>query len=184
MFFPGGSGKGYASDQPDRGPAHQSASPAPAESTGDKPAAVSAPTTSTRQTALPLSSAWSTAIAAAREAQATEGHKGHQTMTRKRQNQRQNRNANTNPRPAKALFCLTLNNPIRKLCINVVEWKYPFRKKLQILQFCVFLSFCFVFLIIFFSFGYRQVSKLSRLYWTPYLGFLTSTVDFGYKGLG
>jgi hypothetical protein len=29
-------------------------------------------------------------------------------------------------RPARALFCLTLKNPIRKLCISIVEWKYPF----------------------------------------------------------
>lgn len=29
-------------------------------------------------------------------------------------------------RPQRALFCLPLKNPIRKLCIDVVEWKYPF----------------------------------------------------------
>lgn len=28
-------------------------------------------------------------------------------------------------RPARALFCLTLKNPLRKLCIDIVEWK-PF----------------------------------------------------------
>ncbi|XP_023238098.1 uncharacterized protein LOC111636940 [Centruroides sculpturatus] len=28
-------------------------------------------------------------------------------------------------RPLRALFCLTLKNPIRKLCIDIVEWKYP-----------------------------------------------------------
>lgn len=26
-------------------------------------------------------------------------------------------------RPARALFCLTLKNPLRKLCIDIVEWK-------------------------------------------------------------
>ncbi|CAJ1085557.1 voltage-dependent L-type calcium channel subunit alpha-1D [Xyrichtys novacula] len=31
----------------------------------------------------------------------------------------------TNNRPPRALFCLTLNNPIRKACISLVEWK-PF----------------------------------------------------------
>jgi hypothetical protein len=31
-------------------------------------------------------------------------------------------------RPQRALFCLTLTNPIRKLCIDIVEWKYPFLK--------------------------------------------------------
>lgn len=36
------------------------------------------------------------------------------------------RNQNLNPRPPRALFCLSLKNPMRKLCINVVEWKYPF----------------------------------------------------------
>lgn len=33
-------------------------------------------------------------------------------------------------RPVRALFCLGLKNPIRKLCITVVEWKYPFRSTL------------------------------------------------------
>lgn len=32
----------------------------------------------------------------------------------------------TNSRPPRALFCLTLNNPIRRACISLVEWKYPF----------------------------------------------------------
>uniref|UniRef100_A0A673I6Y2 Ion transport domain-containing protein n=1 Tax=Sinocyclocheilus rhinocerous TaxID=307959 RepID=A0A673I6Y2_9TELE len=31
----------------------------------------------------------------------------------------------TNSRPPRALFCLTLNNPVRRACINLVEWK-PF----------------------------------------------------------
>lgn len=29
------------------------------------------------------------------------------------------------PRPPRALFCLTLQNPLRKACISIVEWKYP-----------------------------------------------------------
>lgn len=29
-------------------------------------------------------------------------------------------------RPVRALFCLPLKNPVRKMCIDVVEWKYPF----------------------------------------------------------
>ena len=29
-------------------------------------------------------------------------------------------------RPQRALLCLSLTNPLRKLCISVVEWKYPF----------------------------------------------------------
>lgn len=32
-------------------------------------------------------------------------------------------------RPIRALFCLGLRNPIRKLCITIVEWKYPLMKK-------------------------------------------------------
>lgn len=32
----------------------------------------------------------------------------------------------SNSRPARALFCLSLNNPIRRACISIVEWKYPF----------------------------------------------------------
>ncbi|XP_005730907.1 voltage-dependent L-type calcium channel subunit alpha-1D-like [Pundamilia nyererei] len=30
----------------------------------------------------------------------------------------------TSGRPPRALFCLTLNNPIRRACISLVEWKY------------------------------------------------------------
>lgn len=29
-------------------------------------------------------------------------------------------------RPTRALFLFTLTNPLRKMCIDVVEWKYPF----------------------------------------------------------
>ncbi|KAI5731844.1 hypothetical protein M8J77_017058 [Diaphorina citri] len=32
-------------------------------------------------------------------------------------------------RPQRALFCLTLKNPLRKMCIDVVEWKYPLSSK-------------------------------------------------------
>lgn len=31
-------------------------------------------------------------------------------------------------RPVRALYCLGLKNPIRKICITIVEWKYPFFK--------------------------------------------------------
>ena len=59
-----------------------------------------------------LSTGWNTALAAAAGAAA---------MQRKRANMRKQQNQNV--RPARALFCLTLKNPIRKLCIQVVEWK-------------------------------------------------------------
>jgi len=32
-------------------------------------------------------------------------------------------NPNLNPRPPRALFCLTLTNPVRKICIRIVEYK-------------------------------------------------------------
>jgi len=35
-------------------------------------------------------------------------------------------NLNAMPRPKRSLFCLTLYNPLRKLCIRIVEYKYPF----------------------------------------------------------
>ena len=31
-----------------------------------------------------------------------------------------------NIRPKRALCCLSLSNPIRRACISIVEWKYPF----------------------------------------------------------
>ncbi|XP_058464839.1 muscle calcium channel subunit alpha-1 isoform X1 [Malaya genurostris] len=44
-------------------------------------------------------------------------------------------------RPARALFCLTLKNPLRKLCIDIVEWK-PFEYLILITIFanCVALA--------------------------------------------
>lgn len=38
----------------------------------------------------------------------------------------------TSSRPPRALFCLTLNNPIRRACISLVEWKYPLDKNLLV----------------------------------------------------
>lgn len=38
----------------------------------------------------------------------------------------------TSSRPPRALFCLTLNNPIRRACISLVEWKYPLDKILLV----------------------------------------------------
>lgn len=29
-------------------------------------------------------------------------------------------------KPKRSLFCLDLKNPLRKLCYDIVEWKYPF----------------------------------------------------------
>jgi len=35
-------------------------------------------------------------------------------------------NPQINPRPPRALFCLKLDNPVRKYSIQLVEYKYPF----------------------------------------------------------
>lgn len=32
-------------------------------------------------------------------------------------------------RSPRALFCLTLANPLRRSCISIVEWKYPWKPK-------------------------------------------------------
>ncbi|KPJ04593.1 Voltage-dependent calcium channel type D subunit alpha-1 [Papilio xuthus] len=31
-------------------------------------------------------------------------------------------------KPKRSLFCLGLKNPLRKLCYDIVEWKYPLLK--------------------------------------------------------
>lgn len=38
----------------------------------------------------------------------------------------------------RVLYCLRLNNPIRRLCINIVEWKYPFLKPKPKLILCFY----------------------------------------------
>jgi hypothetical protein len=48
------------------------------------------------------------------------------TAAAAKRREQQQRAAEANARPPRALFCLTLKNPIRRLCINIVEWKYPF----------------------------------------------------------
>lgn len=37
-------------------------------------------------------------------------------------------NVGQNLRPRRALFCLSVANPIRRACIAIVEWKYPFHE--------------------------------------------------------
>ncbi|GLH14152.1 Uncharacterized protein GBIM_18546 [Gryllus bimaculatus] len=62
----------------------------------------------------PLSSAWQTALSA--------------TAMSANKKRPVRRGGKPPPdRPQRALFLLTLKNPIRKLCIDLVEWKYPFR---------------------------------------------------------
>lgn len=66
----------------------------------------------------PMSAGWTTALAAA-------GVIDPAAAARRRANARKPI-VNPNPRPPRALFCLTLKNPIRKLFIDIVEWKFPF----------------------------------------------------------
>ena len=66
----------------------------------------------------PMSAGWATALAAAGVADPA-------AAARRKANARKPI-VNVNPRPPRALFCLTLTNPVRKLFIDVVEWKYPF----------------------------------------------------------
>ena len=71
-----------------------------------------------------ISAAWSTTLAAA-------GVAGTMTAAAKKRQNRNKAAQNANPRPPRALFCLSLKNPIRKICIQTVEWRYPFQKCLQ-----------------------------------------------------
>ncbi|XP_036388954.1 voltage-dependent L-type calcium channel subunit alpha-1D-like [Megalops cyprinoides] len=83
----------------------------------------------------PQSSAlsWQAAIHAAKQAQADPTMSASGTAPvgslsqRKRQQYAKSKkqSSTANSRPPRALFCLTLNNPIRRACISLVEWK-PF----------------------------------------------------------
>ncbi|XP_063603706.1 muscle calcium channel subunit alpha-1-like isoform X4 [Penaeus indicus] len=65
----------------------------------------------------PLSSAWQAALSGATSMSQGQG--------RKRPPPRRPVGKPPENRPARALFCLGLKNPLRKICIDVVEWK-PF----------------------------------------------------------
>lgn len=86
--------------------------------------------------------AWHAAINAARQAQGdgakpdvsspptvcTTGQPPVGSLAQKKRQQyakSKKQGGSTNSRPPRALFCLTLNNPIRRACISLVEWKYP-----------------------------------------------------------
>lgn len=88
-----------------RGSVHRrSTRPSVAPSTGERP---------------PISDGWATALAAAGVTAGDSAAARRKAMARKP-------TVNVNPRPPRALFCLTLKNPVRKLFIDIVEWKYPF----------------------------------------------------------
>uniref|UniRef100_UPI00398F61F7 voltage-dependent L-type calcium channel subunit alpha-1D n=1 Tax=Pristiophorus japonicus TaxID=55135 RepID=UPI00398F61F7 len=81
----------------------------------------------------PAALSWQAAIDAARQAKAaatmnstTESSSA--AAQRKRQQfakSKKQQGSTVNNRPPRALFCLNLNNPIRRACISIVEWK-PF----------------------------------------------------------
>ncbi|XP_078424367.1 voltage-dependent L-type calcium channel subunit alpha-1C [Cetorhinus maximus] len=75
---------------------------------------------------------WQAAIDAARQAKAAAmmGNNmvstANSTQRKRQQYSKQKKQANAaTTRPPRALFCLTLKNPVRRACINIVEWK-PF----------------------------------------------------------
>nr|DBA18679.1 TPA: hypothetical protein GDO54_016899 [Pyxicephalus adspersus] len=77
---------------------------------------------------------WQAAIDAARQAKAAQNMSATEPLPvgslsqKKRQQYAKSKKqggSSTNNRPARALFCLSLNNPIRRACISIVEWK-PF----------------------------------------------------------
>ncbi|KAM5231015.1 voltage-dependent L-type calcium channel subunit alpha-1D isoform 7-T7 [Hipposideros larvatus] len=84
---------------------------------------------SSKQTVL----SWQAAIDAARQAKAAQTMStsapppvGSLSQRKRQQYSKSKKQGNSsNSRPARALFCLSLNNPIRRACISIVEWK-PF----------------------------------------------------------
>jgi len=77
----------------------------------------------------PLSSGWATALAAATIAGKAAAAS---SATKRRPNNAKSGGASFNIRASRSLFCLTMSNPIRKLSISVVEWKYPYSSGLQL----------------------------------------------------
>uniref|UniRef100_A0A8C5R4W6 Voltage-dependent L-type calcium channel subunit alpha n=1 Tax=Leptobrachium leishanense TaxID=445787 RepID=A0A8C5R4W6_9ANUR len=74
---------------------------------------------------------WQAAIDAARQAKAVQNMSSTEplpvgTLSQKKRQQyaksKKQGGSSTNNRPTRALFCLSLNNPIRRACISIVEW--------------------------------------------------------------
>jgi len=70
----------------------------------------------------PLSSGWAAALAAASAAGSVRAAAKRRTNV--------GRSNTFMPPPTRSLFCLSLTNPLRKLTINIVEWKYPFHSRM------------------------------------------------------
>ncbi|XP_063148924.1 voltage-dependent L-type calcium channel subunit alpha-1D-like [Candoia aspera] len=96
---------------------------------GDSPALQPNSSAPSKQTVL----SWQAAIDAARQAKAAQSMSttpaqpvGSLSQRKRQQYAKSKKQGNTsNSRPARALFCLSLNNPLRRACISIVEWK-PF----------------------------------------------------------
>ncbi|CAM4577067.1 unnamed protein product [Lepidochelys olivacea] len=96
---------------------------------GDGPTIQSNSSAPSKQTVL----SWQAAIDAARQAKAAQTMStttaqpvGSLSQRKRQQYAKSKKQGNTsNSRPPRALFCLSLNNPIRRACISLVEWK-PF----------------------------------------------------------
>ncbi|XP_074929333.1 voltage-dependent L-type calcium channel subunit alpha-1D isoform X2 [Chelonoidis abingdonii] len=96
---------------------------------GDGPTIQSNSSAPSKQTVL----SWQAAIDAARQAKAAQTMStttaqpvGALSQRKRQQYAKSKKQGNTsNSRPPRALFCLSLNNPIRRACISLVEWK-PF----------------------------------------------------------
>ncbi|XP_006892289.1 PREDICTED: voltage-dependent L-type calcium channel subunit alpha-1D isoform X3 [Elephantulus edwardii] len=89
--------------------------------------------TSQANSSKPTVLSWQAAIDAARQAKAAQTMStsapppvGSLSQRKRQQYAKSKKQGNSsNSRPARALFCLSLNNPIRRACISIVEWK-PF----------------------------------------------------------
>ncbi|XP_046683031.1 muscle calcium channel subunit alpha-1-like isoform X6 [Homalodisca vitripennis] len=80
------------------------------------------------QTGKPLSSAWQTALSATAMSATNNNNNNNNNNNANKQTPKRPVRRGVKPppeRPQRALFFFTLKNPLRKLCIDVVEWK-PF----------------------------------------------------------
>jgi hypothetical protein len=92
---------------------------------GTAPAETTSPATPAGTTAPAAAAAAAAAASAAASAAATAAASAAAAAAAKKK--AQSRRGKPPPeRPQRALLCLSLQNPLRKLCISVVEWKYPF----------------------------------------------------------
>ncbi|XP_068416949.1 voltage-dependent L-type calcium channel subunit alpha-1C-like [Eschrichtius robustus] len=119
----------YIPEENHQGPSYGSPRPAHANMNANAAAGLAPEHIPTPGAAL----SWQAAIDAARQAKLM-GSAGNATIStvsstqRKRQQygKPKKQGSTMATRPPRALLCLTLKNPIRRACISIVEWKYPF----------------------------------------------------------